>query len=133
MTFAELGLSEALLRSVKTEGYSVATQIAKSFATYGRHTGLRQAVVYGGVNQNPQAKAIRDGVDILVATPGRLLDLLNQRLVSLVGIEILVVDEADRMLDMGFIRDIRKIIGMLPAKRQTLLFSATMPADIRQL
>ena len=111
----------------------LATQIAESFATYGRHTGLRQAVIYGGVSQNPQAKAVRDGVDILVATPGRLLDLMDQRLVTLGGIEILVLDEADRMLDMGFIRDIRKIVAKLPAKRQTLLFSATMPDDIRQL
>ena len=92
----------------------LATQIAESFATYGRHTGLRQAVIYGGVSQNPQAKAVRDGVDILVATPGRLLDLMHQGLVTLDGIEILVLDEADRMLDMGFIRDIRKIVAKLP-------------------
>jgi len=111
----------------------LATQIAESFSTYGRHTGLRQAVIYGGVSQHPQAKAVRDGVDILVATPGRLMDLMDQKLVTLSGIEILVVDEADRMLDMGFIRDIRKIVSKLPAKRQTLMFSATMPADIRQL
>ena len=111
----------------------LATQIAESFATYGRHTGLKQAVIYGGVSQNPQAKAVRDGVDILVATPGRLMDLMDQRLVTLAAIDILVVDEADRMLDMGFIRDIRKIVAKLPTKRQTLLFSATMPADIRQL
>jgi ATP-dependent RNA helicase RhlE len=109
------------------------TQIAASFSAYGRHTGLKQAVIYGGVSQNPQAKALRDGVDIVVATPGRLMDLMNQGLVSLSGIEILVVDEADRMLDMGFIRDIRKIVAKLPVKRQTLLFSATMPADIRGL
>jgi ATP-dependent RNA helicase RhlE len=111
----------------------LATQIAESFSVYGRHTGLRQAVIYGGVSQNPQAKAVRDGVDILVATPGRLLDLMNQGLITLGGIEILVVDEADRMFDMGFIKDIRRIVAKLPAKRQTLLFSATMPADIRQL
>jgi ATP-dependent RNA helicase RhlE len=111
----------------------LAVQIAESFATYGRHTGLRQTVIYGGVSQNPQAKAVRDGVDILVATPGRLMDLMNQGLVTLAGIEVLVVDEADRMFDMGFIRDIRKIVAKLPSKRQTLLFSATMPADIRQL
>ena len=84
-------------------------------------------MIYGGVSQNPQAKAVRDGVDIIVATPGRLLDLMSQGLVSLAGIEILVVDEADRMLDMGFIRDIRKIVAKLPTKRQTLMFSATMP------
>ncbi|MEX0678211.1 MAG: DEAD/DEAH box helicase [Pirellulales bacterium] len=111
----------------------LAMQIAESFATYGRHTPLEQAVVYGGVSQHPQTKAIRAGVDILVATPGRLLDLIDQGLVRLGGIEVLVVDEADRMLDMGFIRDIRKIVARVPARRQTLLFSATMPADIRQL
>jgi ATP-dependent RNA helicase RhlE len=111
----------------------LATQISESFATYGRHTGLRQAVIYGGVSQNPQAKAVRDGVDILVATPGRLMDLMQQGLITLGAIEILVVDEADRMFDMGFIRDIRKIVAKLPVKRQTLLFSATMPPDIRQL
>ncbi len=109
------------------------TQIAESFAAYGRHTGLRHTVVFGGVGQNPQVKAIRDGVDIIVATPGRLMDLMNQRLVTLAEIEILVLDEADRMLDMGFIRDIRKIVAQLPTKRQTLLFSATMPSDIRAL
>ena len=111
----------------------LATQIAESFSTYGRHTGMQAAVIFGGVSQNPQAKAIREGVDILVATPGRLMDLMEQRLVTLDGIEILVVDEADRMFDMGFIRDIRKIVGKLPTRRQTLLFSATMPEDIRQL
>jgi ATP-dependent RNA helicase RhlE len=111
----------------------LASQIAASFATYGRHTRLRQAVVYGGVSQTPQVRAIREGVDILVATPGRLLDLIEQRVVTLDGIEVLVVDEADRMLDMGFIRDIRKIVSRLPVRRQTLMFSATMPADIRQL
>ena len=95
--------------------------------------GCKQAVIYGGVSQNPQAKAVRDGVDILVATPGRLLDLMKQGSSRWPAIEMLVLDEADRMLDMGFIRDIRKIVAKLPTKRQTLLFSATMPADIRQL
>jgi ATP-dependent RNA helicase RhlE len=111
----------------------LATQINESFATYGRHTPWRRAVVYGGVSQGPQAKALRDGVDIVVATPGRLLDLVNQRLISLSQIEILVIDEADRMFDMGFIRDLRRIVDLLPRQRQTLLFSATMPADIRDL
>jgi len=111
----------------------LAVQIADSFSTYGRNTKLRQAVIYGGVSQHPQAKAVREGVDILVATPGRLMDLMSQGLVTLDGIEILVVDEADRMFDMGFVRDIRQIVGRLPKKRQTLLFSATMPDDIRQL
>ncbi|HEX5445980.1 MAG TPA: DEAD/DEAH box helicase, partial [Pirellulales bacterium] len=111
----------------------LATQIGASFAAYGRHTRLRQTVIYGGVSQHPQAKAIREGVDIIVATPGRLLDLMQQRLITLSGIEVLVVDEADRMFDMGFIRDIRKIVSHLRTERQTLLFSATMPPDIRQL
>jgi ATP-dependent RNA helicase RhlE len=111
----------------------LATQIAASFSTYGRHMGLRNAVIYGGVSQHPQAKAVRDGVDVLVATPGRLMDLMQQGLVVLNGIEVLVIDEADRMFDMGFIGDVRKIVSKLPRKRQTLLFSATMPADIRNL
>ncbi len=111
----------------------LATQIAESFSVYGRHTGLRQAVVYGGVSQNPQVKAIRDGLDILVATPGRLMDLMQQGVIGLDGIEVLVIDEADRMFDMGFVRDIRKIVAKLPTRRQTLLFSATMPDDVRQL
>ena len=111
----------------------LATQIADSFSRYGRHTGLRRAVIYGGVSQNPQVKAVRDGVDILVATPGRLLDLMQQGVVRLDGIEVLVIDEADRMFDMGFVRDIRKIVAKLPTRRQTLLFSATMPEDVRQL
>ncbi len=111
----------------------LAAQIAESFAAYGRHTRLRQTVIYGGVSQNPQAKALRDGVDIVVATPGRLMDLMQQRLASLSTIEVLVIDEADRMFDMGFIRDIRKIVAQLPKRRQTLLFSATMPPDISQL
>ena len=111
----------------------LAAQIADSFEAYGKHTGLRHTVVYGGVRQGPQCQALRQGVDILVATPGRLLDLLNQNMLSLREVEILVLDEADRMLDMGFINDIRKIISKIPAKRQTLMFSATMPAEIRRL
>jgi ATP-dependent RNA helicase RhlE len=111
----------------------LATQIAESFATYGRHSGFRHAVIYGGVSQNPQVKAVRDGLDIIVATPGRLMDLMQQGVVKLDGIEILVIDEADRMFDMGFVNDIRKIVAKLPTRRQTLLFTATMPDDIRQL
>jgi ATP-dependent RNA helicase RhlE len=111
----------------------LANQIAEGFRTYGKHLGLRQAVIFGGVNQNPQVDNLRRGVDIVVATPGRLLDLMNQGHVNLSGIEVLVLDEADRMLDMGFIHDIRKIAAQLPKKRQTLLFSATMPSEIRQL
>jgi ATP-dependent RNA helicase RhlE len=111
----------------------LATQIATGFRTYGKHLGLRSTVIFGGVNQNPQADALRRGVDIIVATPGRLLDLMNQGLVDLRSIEAFVLDEADRMLDMGFIHDIRKIAGQVPANRQTLLFSATMPTEIRRL
>ncbi len=111
----------------------LAQQIHESFQTYGRHTKVRPVVIFGGVKQGAQARALRDGADVLVATPGRLLDLINQGLVSLSGIEILVLDEADRMLDMGFIPDIRRILACMPAKRQTLLFSATMPAPIRKL
>jgi ATP-dependent RNA helicase RhlE len=111
----------------------LAAQIDESFRVYGRHTAMRHAVIFGGVNQGPQARALRDGIDIVVATPGRLLDLMEQGLVDLRHVEVLVLDEADRMLDMGFIRDIRKIVAKVPTRRQTLLFSATMPKDIREL
>jgi len=111
----------------------LAQQIHDSFRTYGRHCGLTCAVIFGGVNQNPQARALRAGVDILLATPGRLLDLLGQGLVTLGAVETLVLDEADRMLDMGFLPDIRQILARLPSERQTLLFSATMPTAIRDL
>jgi ATP-dependent RNA helicase RhlE len=111
----------------------LAVQIADSIRAYGAHLGLRHTVILGGVGQNPQVKAMARGVDILVATPGRLLDLVNQKHVNLAGTGILVLDEADRMLDMGFIRDVRKIVSHLPRKRQSLLFSATMPADVAKL
>jgi ATP-dependent RNA helicase RhlE len=118
---------------VLTPTRELAVQIAESFKTYGRHLGLRHTVVFGGVGQAPQAQAIARGVDIVVATPGRLLDLMGQNLVRLDRLEIFVLDEADRMLDMGFIHDVRRIIATLPAQRQTLLFSATMPGDIANL
>jgi len=118
---------------VLTPTRELASQIAESFGAYGRHTGLRHAVVFGGVGQGPQAQALKRGVDILVATPGRLLDLISQGLVPLRTVETFVLDEADRMLDMGFIHDIRRVIDRLPAKRQTLFFSATMPGEIRGL
>lgn len=108
----------------------LAIQIGESFTTYGRHTGLKNTVIFGGVKQGQQANAIRNGVDILVATPGRLLDLMNQGIVKLNNIEYFVLDEADNMLDMGFIHDIKKIIAKLPSKRQSLFFSATMPDNI---
>ncbi len=111
----------------------LALQIGDSFRVYGKHLHLRHTVIFGGVNQNPQADALRRGMDILIATPGRLLDLINQRLCDLRGVEVLVLDEADRMLDMGFIPDIRRIVAQIPGKRQTLLFSATMPTEIRKL
>ncbi len=111
----------------------LATQISDSFSAYGRYTGLKSIVVFGGVGQQPQVDAWRRGVDILVATPGRLLDLMQQGIIRLNTIEIFVLDEADRMLDMGFIHDVRKIIATLPTQRQTLLFSATMPQDIQDL
>ena len=111
----------------------LAQQIVDSFRTYGAHSGLSYGVIFGGVNQNPQARSIRAGLDVLVATPGRLLDLMDQRLVSLAAIETLVLDEADRMFDMGFLPALRRILAVLPKERQTLLFSATMPAPIREL
>jgi ATP-dependent RNA helicase RhlE len=104
-----------------------------SLKTYGRHLGFRHAVILGGVNQNPQIAALKRGVDVLVATPGRLLDLIQQRHVRLDGVTMLVVDEADRMLDMGFIKDVRRIVALLPKQRQSMLFSATMPDDVARL
>jgi ATP-dependent RNA helicase RhlE len=118
---------------IVTPTRELAIQIEESFKTYGRHTGLTCTVVFGGVNQNPQTSALRNGVDILVATPGRLLDLMNQGYIALRDVEIFVLDEADRMLDMGFIHDVKKIIAVLPKKRQSLFFSATMPPEIVKL
>jgi ATP-dependent RNA helicase RhlE len=111
----------------------LAAQVAESVATYGKHLALRSLAVFGGVNINPQIKALRAGVDVLIATPGRLLDHVQQKTVDLSSVEILVLDEADRMLDMGFIRDIRRILSLLPRQRQNLLFSATFSDDIRRL
>jgi superfamily II DNA/RNA helicase len=108
-------------------------QILDSFRTYGRHLRIQSALAIGGVNMNPQVRALAHGVDVLVATPGRLLDLLQSHALRLDSVEMFVLDEADRMLDMGFIRDIRKIVAKLPKERQTLLFSATMPQDIAEL
>jgi ATP-dependent RNA helicase RhlE len=118
---------------VVTPTRELALQIEESFRDYGRHTRLRHAVIFGGVGQDKQVAALRRGVDILVATPGRLLDLMSQRLVSLGEVSILVLDEADRMLDMGFIHDVKRIIAAVPKQRQTLFFSATMPQEIRAL
>ncbi|MBI3451561.1 MAG: DEAD/DEAH box helicase [Rhodospirillales bacterium] len=118
---------------ILTPTRELATQIGESFRTYGRHLGMSQAVIFGGVGQNPQVHALARGVDILIACPGRLLDLMQQGHVRLGGLEVFVLDEADRMLDMGFIHDVRKIVATLPPRRQTLLFSATMPGDIARL
>lgn len=111
----------------------LAIQIADSFETYGQNLGLKTLVIYGGVSQNPQTKDLTRGIDILVATPGRLLDLINQRFVNLKNIKYFVLDEADLMLDMGMLQDVRKIITHLPKVRQTMFFSATMPAEIEKL
>jgi ATP-dependent RNA helicase RhlE len=118
---------------VLTPTRELAAQVAESVATYGRHLPITSAVVFGGVNINPQIDKLRRGVDVLIATPGRLLDHLSQRTVDLRQVEIFVLDEADRMLDMGFIRDIRRVIAALPKKRQNLLFSATFSDEIRAL
>ncbi len=118
---------------ILTPTRELAIQIGESIAAYGKHTGLKHLVIFGGVSQNPQVDSLRRGVDILIATPGRLLDLMNQRYVNLEHIKILVLDEADRMLDMGFVHDVKKIIAKIPAKRQTLFFSATMPKEIQSL
>jgi len=111
----------------------LAIQIHDSLKTYGKHLHLRHAVVLGGVNQNRQIEALRRGVDILVATPGRLLDLVNQKHARLDAVTALIIDEADRMFDMGFIRDVRRIVSHLPRRRQSMLFSATMPSEVAHL
>lgn len=118
---------------ILTPTRELAAQILDSIALYGQYLPLKASVVFGGVNINPQIAKLRRGVDIVVATPGRLLDLVNQGAVNLSKVEILVLDEADRMLDMGFIRDIRRIIALLPKKRQNLLFSATFSSEIKGL
>ncbi|MES2445982.1 MAG: DEAD/DEAH box helicase [Bacteroidota bacterium] len=118
---------------ILTPTRELAIQIEESFKAYGRNLSLKHLVIFGGVGQKAQTDALHRGVDILVATPGRLLDLMNQGFVNLRDIEIFVLDEADRMLDMGFIHDVKKVIAKLPAKRQTLFFSATMPTEIQKL
>jgi ATP-dependent RNA helicase RhlE len=111
----------------------LAAQVGASVSTYGRHLPLQSTIIFGGVNINPQIQRLRRGVDILVATPGRLLDHVSQKTLDLSHVEILVLDEADRMLDMGFIRDIRRVLALLPKRRQNLLFSATYSSEMRQL
>ncbi len=118
---------------ILTPTRELAIQISESFSAYGRHLKVSNTVVFGGVKQHAQVAAIDRGVDVLIATPGRLLDLINQRIISLNKVEIFVLDEADRMLDMGFIHDVKKVISLLPKQRQTLFFSATMPKEIASL
>lgn len=127
------GVHRDIRALILTPTRELALQIGDSFAAYGRHTGLKRTVIFGGVGQKPQTDALRAGIDILIATPGRLLDLMQQGFVDLKKIEFFVLDEADRMLDMGFIHDVKKVIAKLPTQRQTLLFSATMPRDIAEL
>lgn len=129
-----LGLGKRPIRAlVLTPTRELAIQIFENIEAYGRHTKLRAAVIFGGVSQNPQVEALARGVDVLVATPGRLNDLIGQGYVKLEQVQVFVLDEADRMLDMGFVHDVKKVIAKLPAKKQTLLFSATMPPEIQAL
>jgi ATP-dependent RNA helicase RhlE len=118
---------------IVTPTRELAIQIGESFKAYSRHTSLNYTVIFGGVGQSPQVAALRSGVDVVIATPGRLLDLMNQKHLSIANVEYFVLDEADRMLDMGFIHDVRKLLVALPKQRQSLFFSATMPPEIVQL
>lgn len=118
---------------VLTPTRELAGQVGKSFTTYGKYVRFKQALIYGGVGQMPQVQAMRGGVDVLVATPGRLLDLIEQNYIDLSGVEFFVLDEVDRMLDMGFLREVKRITAMLPARRQSLFFSATLPPNIVDL
>ncbi|WP_316818770.1 DEAD/DEAH box helicase [Pedobacter nyackensis] len=124
---------KAIKALILTPTRELAIQIEESFKAYGKNLPLKHLVIFGGVGQKAQTDALHRGIDILVATPGRLLDLMNQGFINLKDIEIFVLDEADRMLDMGFIHDVKKVIAKLPAKRQTLFFSATMPKEIQTL
>lgn len=118
---------------ILTPTRELALQIGESFGAYGRNTGLKHTVIFGGVSQHPQTEALKRGVDILVATPGRLLDLMAQKFIDLSHLQIFVLDEADRMLDMGFVHDVRKVLNVIPEKRQSLFFSATMAPEIMKL
>ena len=131
---ADVVVGPRYIRSlILTPTRELALQIQESFQAYGRNLPLRSAVIFGGVGQQPQVDKLKKGVDILVATPGRLLDLQGQGLLDLIGVEIFVLDEADRMLDMGFIHDVRRVLKLLPEKKQTLFFSATMPPEVMDL
>lgn len=127
------GGKRAIKALVLTPTRELAIQIDESFAAYGRFTGIKHAVIFGGVGQKPQTDALNRGIDVLIATPGRLIDLINQGFVRLNSLEYFVLDEADRMLDMGFIHDIKRILPLLPKRRQSLFFSATMPPEIERL
>ncbi len=126
-------LPKTISALILTPTRELAIQINESMEAYGRYLGLKHLVIFGGVSQHPQTEALKRGTDILIATPGRLLDLMQQGFISLAGISFFVLDEADRMLDMGFIHDVKKVIAKLPKQRQTLFFSATMPGEIASL
>jgi len=128
-----VGLARRIRCLVLSPTRELAAQIGESFRVYGQFAGLRHSVVFGGVSQVPQVRDLRFGIDILVATPGRLLDLMDQGYIDLSHVEVLILDEADQMLDMGFIVPLRNIVSKVPRRRQTLMFSATMPNEIRQL
>jgi ATP-dependent RNA helicase RhlE len=128
-----IGKSKKVRGLIVTPTRELAVQIGESFEAYGRHLRISHTVIFGGVNQNPQIATLKNGVDLIIATPGRLLDLMNQGYINLKDVEIFVLDEADRMLDMGFIHDIKKLLAVLPRKRQSLFFSATMPSEIVKL
>ena len=130
---AQQPLRPGIKALILTPTRELAIQIGESFVAYGRYTKIRHTVIFGGVSQVNQVNALRRGVDVLVATPGRLLDLMNQGHIRLDQLQLFVLDEADRMLDMGFIHDVKRVIAKLPAQRQTLFFSATMPPEIQQL
>ena len=130
---ADSTVSPAIRALVLTPTRELAAQVGQSFNAYGKYTGVKTTVIFGGVGQEPQVSALREGVDILVATPGRLCDLIGQKLCDLKNVSMFVLDEADRMLDMGFIHDVKRVIATLPKNRQTLLFSATMPKEIATL
>lgn len=127
------GAVKGIKTLILTPTRELAIQIGESFMAYGQHTGISHLVVFGGVSQVPQVNALRYGIDILIATPGRLLDLVDQGYIDLRNLTTFVLDEADRMLDMGFIHDVRKVVKLIPVKRQTLFFSATMPNEISSL
>ncbi len=128
-----IGKKREIKALILTPTRELAIQINECFHDYAKYTGLQHTVIFGGVNQNPQVQKLKRGVDILIATPGRLLDLMNQKIISLDAIQHFVLDEADRMLDMGFIHDIKRLLPKLPKKKQTLFFSATMPTSIATL